>query len=96
MDNCGGQNKNNHVLILAPSLVELGFFKTVNMLFLIVGHTKNVCYRRFNNLKKVYNKSNVYTLHQAIEVLGRSKFVTVWPIDPTSDWLDYYSMLLKL
>jgi hypothetical protein len=26
MDNCGGQNKNNHVLLLAPYLVELGIF----------------------------------------------------------------------
>jgi hypothetical protein len=52
-------------------------FKTVNILFLIAGHTKNVCDRRFNNLKKLYNKSYVYTLHQAVEVLGKSKFVTV-------------------
>jgi hypothetical protein len=45
MDNCGGQNKTNYVLLLAPFLVEMGFFRKVNMLFLVVGHTKNVCDR---------------------------------------------------
>jgi hypothetical protein len=65
------------------------------MLFLVVGHTENVCDRCFNNLKNDYNKRNVYTLDQAVEVLGESEYVTAWPIDTTSDWLDYYSMLLK-
>jgi hypothetical protein len=27
MDNCGGQNTHNHVLRLAPYLVEMGFFR---------------------------------------------------------------------
>jgi hypothetical protein len=34
MDNCGGQNKNNHVSLLAPCLIEMGYFMRVNMLFL--------------------------------------------------------------
>ena len=41
MDNCGGQNKNNHVLRLALYLVEAGYFKKVTFNFYIVGHTKN-------------------------------------------------------
>jgi hypothetical protein len=28
MDNCGGQNKNNVVLRLAPYLMEMGYLKT--------------------------------------------------------------------
>jgi hypothetical protein len=40
MDNCGGQNKNNHVILLAPYLVEMGFFETANIIFLVTGHTK--------------------------------------------------------
>jgi hypothetical protein len=42
MDNCGGQNKNNCVIPLAPYLVEMGYFEEVNIIFLVVGHTKNV------------------------------------------------------
>ena len=95
MDNCSGQNKNNYVLLLAPYLVELGFFETVNMVFLVVGHTKNVCDRRFNDLKRTYHNSQVFTLSQAVDVLSKSPYVTVWPIDPLCDWKDYDSMLQK-
>jgi hypothetical protein len=95
MDNCGGLNKNNHVLLLAPCLVEMGYFMRVNMLFLVVGHTKNVCDRRFNNLKKDYHKRNICTYEDAIAILDKSKYVTVMPIDPKEDWRDYYNMLVK-
>lgn len=69
-DNCPGQNKNNHVVRLVPLLVELGYFKQVEFMFLIVGHTKNNCDRWFNTLKSKYRKSNVYTMPQLIDVLG--------------------------
>ena len=95
MDNCGGQNKNNNVLLLSPYLVELGFFKNVNMIFLVVGHTKNICDRRFNNLKQTYHKTQVYTFDQAVEVLGRSPHVTIWPVNCQQDWFDYSDMLQK-
>jgi hypothetical protein len=95
MDNCGGQNKNNFVLLLAPYLVELGYFKRVNMIFLVVGHTKNVCDQRFNNLKQEYHRSQVFTLSQAVEVLDECQFVTVWPVDVNNDWKDYESFLLQ-
>ncbi len=51
-DNCSGQNKNNTVLRLAPYLVEMGYFKAVNFVFLVVGHTKNSADMLFNVLKK--------------------------------------------
>lgn len=54
-DNCGGQNKNNTLLIrLAAYLVESGHFKEVEIVFLVVGHTKNACDWLFNNLKEGY------------------------------------------
>ncbi len=51
MDNCGGQNKNNFVLCVALWLVELKYFKSVEFIFYIRGHTKNACDRLFNQLK---------------------------------------------
>ena len=42
-DNCPGQNKNNTVIRLVPYLVEMGYFRRVEFMFLIVGHTKNNC-----------------------------------------------------
>jgi hypothetical protein len=95
MDNCTGQNKNNMVLLLAPWLVELGYFQHVNMVFLVVGHIKNVCDRRFNNLKHRYHKSNVYNLADVVSVLSVSNFVSVWPVDTLFDWRDYESFLLQ-
>ncbi|KAG7350228.1 hypothetical protein IV203_009588 [Nitzschia inconspicua] len=65
------------------------------MLFLVVCHTKNVCDRRFNNLKRVYHKSQVFTIDQAFEVFGRSEYVTVWTIDPQNDWKNYATFLLE-
>jgi len=61
---CTGQNKNNHVLRLAPLLVEAGYFLSVNFIFYIVGHTKNICDRWFNTLKKNYRRQNIYTFDQ--------------------------------
>jgi hypothetical protein len=94
VDNCGGGNKNNHVILLAPYLVEMQYFETVNVIFLVAGHTKNVCDRRFDNLKIDYHRSQVFTFGQAVEILGRSPFVTVWPVQPEKDWFDYYNMML--
>jgi hypothetical protein len=87
-DNCPGQNKNHHVLWLVPYLVEMGYFETVNFIFLVVGHTKNAADRRFNNLKMVYRKSNVYTFNQLLEVCGKSPHVTVVGVED-GDFKDY-------
>ncbi len=46
-DNCSGQNKNNTVLKLVPYLVEMGYLKKVNFIFLVVGHTKKRCWLPF-------------------------------------------------
>ncbi len=54
MDYCSGQNKNNTVLKLAMWLKQMGYFKQVRIVFLIVGHTKNACDCLFNSLKKKY------------------------------------------
>ncbi len=52
-ENCSGQNKNNTVLRLIPFLVELGYFKSMNFVFLVVGHTKNSVHKFFNVLKNL-------------------------------------------
>jgi len=76
MDNCAGQNKNRMVLRLSMLFVELGYYKKVNFVFFIVGHTKNVADRLFNALKLVYNKENVYNMEQLMTVCNKSSQVT--------------------
>ena len=76
-DNSTGQNKNNTVLKLLEFLTEMKFFKKVNFVFLIVGHTKNAADHLFNALKNVYRKENIYTFPQLLIVLNTSDKVTV-------------------
>ena len=76
-DNCSGQNKNNTILKLLVFLVELKYFKKVQLLFLIVGHTKNACDHLFNALKNLYRQENIYTFPQLLTRLDKSDKVTV-------------------
>ena len=85
-DNCPGQNKNNHVLRLAPYLVEKGYFGRVQFVFLVAGHTKNQADRRFNNMKETYHKKNLFTLDKLVEACNESSFVEAKQVF----WQDFY------
>jgi hypothetical protein len=81
MDNCGGQNKNNMVLRLSVLLVELGYFEKVNFVFYIVGHTKNAADRWFNQLKKKYRRSNLYSYNDLLESMETHKNISVRKVE---------------
>ena len=93
-DNCSGQNKNYTVLKLLLWLAEMKYFKKVNFVFLIVGHTKNAADRLFNALKIDYRQQNIYTVKQLFEVLSRSKYVTIVPTEEEDfkDWSAYLNL----
>ena len=93
-DNCSGQNKNNTVIKLVPYLVEMGYFKKVNFIFLVVGHTKNAADRLFNALKKEYRHKNIYVMSELIDTLSVSKNVSVYATKEEDflDWDEYLSM----
>jgi hypothetical protein len=80
-DNCSGQNKNNMVLKLAAWLMTMNYFKEVNFIFLIVGHTKNAADCLFNSLKT--------------EALNMSLMVAVHPASPDF-FLDYNKLIYCL
>jgi hypothetical protein len=91
-DNCSGQNKNNTVLRLVAWIAELGYFKSVNFIFLVVGHTKNAADHLFNVLKKEYRRNNIFTFDDLFSKLDTSESVTVHqPIG--NDFLDYEKLL---
>ena len=87
-DNCSGQNKNNTVLKLAAWLKAMGYFLSVNFIFLVIGHTKNAADRLFNSLKIEYRKQNVFTMECLVDVLNTSESVSVIPTLP-DDFFDY-------
>ncbi len=91
-DNCSGQNKNNTILKLALWLMAMGYFKLVQFIFLVVGHTKNAADRLFNSLKHEYRKHNLFTFDQLATTLGQSASVTIHRT-VANDFLDYDSLL---
>ena len=91
-DNCSGQNKNNTMLKLLVYLTEIGYFKRVTFVFLIVGHTKNAADRLFNMLKRDYRLKNIFTMDCLMDHLNVSESVTIHPT-LADDFFDYESFL---
>jgi hypothetical protein len=94
MDNCSGQNKNNHVLRLALLLVEMQHFKEVEFIFYVREHTKNVCNRMFNLLKKRYHGSQIFSITKLTELLNEIDKVTYVHVSSTVFF--NYQLLLSL
>ena len=92
MDNCSGQNKNNHVLRLALLLVELQHFKEVEFIFYVRGHTKNVCDRMFNLLKKRYHHSQIFSITKLTELLNEIDNVNYIHV-PSTVFFNYQLLL---
>lgn len=63
-DNCTGQNKNNTVLKYAVWLVEMGYFKQVNLCFL-------------NALKFDYRKHDIYMFEELLVKQDKSDSVSI-------------------
>jgi hypothetical protein len=92
MDNYGGQNKNNVVLCLALYLVDMRYFKTVEFVFYIHGHTNNACDRLFNQIKLKYHKNDIFLWSEAIQTLDNNDNVRI--IDAhKSMFMEYGAML---
>jgi hypothetical protein len=72
-DNGAGQNENRMVIRFGQYLVDKGIFKKVEIIFLITGHTKNICDRRFKDLKYNFYTRYVYTFYSLIDVMKEGK-----------------------
>jgi hypothetical protein len=71
-DNCAGQNKNNTTIRTLLLLIFGGCYDTIELHFMIAGHTKFSPDRSFGMIKKLYNKSTIYTKEQFVEVVKNS------------------------
>jgi hypothetical protein len=94
-NNCLGQNTNNTVLRLAAWLMAMGYFKEVNFIFLIVGHTNNAADRLFNSLKNEYRNQNLFTFQGLVDTLNKLLMVTIHPANPEG-FLDYDKLMSSL
>ena len=70
MDNCCGQNENNHVLRLALFPAEQHHFRSVNFMFCVVDHTRNMCDRFFNTLKRKCRRRNVFAMDDLVQLFN--------------------------
>jgi molybdopterin/thiamine biosynthesis adenylyltransferase len=83
------------VLRLALYLCECGFYKSVEFVFLIVGHTKNPCDRCFNLLKSSFRNSNVYTMAELLEKLNENSNTSATFFESHRDWNTYLDELYR-
>ena len=86
------------VIWMGAFLVERKFFRKVNLIFLIKGHTKNMCDRMFNQMKKNYRNRNVYTLEDTYKILDLQDNVIVAPVKGEElfrDWDEVFDEIYK-
>ena len=77
------QNNSCMVICFFLMLCEIGIICEVNLIFIIRGHTKNVCDELFALLKKYYYYKNLYTQKQCNDVLDSHRQVKSVYVDHT-------------
>jgi hypothetical protein len=71
-DNAGGQNKNNTTLWFYMYLVICEYYESIELNFMIPGHTKFKCDGSFGLIKKLYRKTTVDCIEHVVDVIKRS------------------------
>ena len=68
----GGQNKNNVTIWFYLYLVICSYYKSIELNFMIPGHTKFKCDGSFGLIKKLYRRTRVDCLDHVVEVVKKS------------------------
>jgi hypothetical protein len=71
-DNCRGQNKNNTTIQFLLYLIICGYYETIELNFMIPGHTKFSPDRNFGMIKKKYWKSTTERIDDFVKVVEES------------------------
>lgn len=93
-DNCSGQNKNRFVLFFILYLAMSGRFKSVQLCFMIPGHTKNVCDGSFGHVKRKYRSENVLHPGEMMKVISNSAKNTECVPSVAIDWMKWRDLLV--
>jgi hypothetical protein len=97
-DNCVGQNKNRYILHYCEWLVMMGIFETVEMAYLIVGHTKFDVDTRLGIFKWKWIHSSAHTLKDVCEIAGKTANTSIVLVGdeqgnaaiPQYDWATFF------
>ncbi len=71
-DNAGGQNKNNVTIWFYLYLVICGYYESIELNFMVPGHTKFKCDGSFGLIKKLYRRTRVDCVDHVVEVVKKS------------------------
>jgi len=71
-DNAGGQNKNNTTIWFYLYLVIAGYYESIELNFMVPGHTKFKCDGSFGLIKRLYRKTTVDCVDHVADVVNRS------------------------
>jgi hypothetical protein len=71
-DNAGGQNKNNTTIWFYLYLVICGYYESIELNFMIPGHTKFKCDGSFGLIKRLYRKTTVDCVDHIVDIVKRS------------------------
>jgi hypothetical protein len=71
-DNAGGQNKNNTTIWFYLYLVIAGYYESIELNFMVRGHTKFKCDGNFGLIKRLYRNTTVDCVGHVAEVVKRS------------------------
>ena len=93
-DNYTRENKNIYMFALCAALVGLGFFKEVELSFLIVGHTHEDIDQRFSCISNTLKRSDVDSLKEMFSLIEQGTspteaFVTTRLLENVWDWKSF-------
>ena len=69
LDNCAGENKNRYLFAYLSMLVARGVFKTIQLGFLMVGHTHEDIDAMFSRFSEKLRVTQTYTLPHLMDTL---------------------------
>jgi len=73
-DSCGGQNKNQFVFYYLIWRVICGLNDSIELSFMVPGHTKCVADQNFGHLKRKFMKNDVFSLEDLTKIVNESSY----------------------
>ena len=103
-DNCVGQNKNNTVLQYLMWRVATGLSSSIELAFMVAGHTKFGPDYGFGILKRLYRHNDVNSVEEVCNLIGQSTLLIAEAagteqgdvLIPCYDWQAKFSALNKI
>ncbi|KAG3023238.1 hypothetical protein PC120_g7666 [Phytophthora cactorum] len=97
-DNCGGQNKSNHVIHFFLALVHQGLLGAVDFKFRVSGHTKNACDRGSGRIRNRMACVDCWTVDVVVKNVAAAANSSVVKRVPVEDniFKDFKTVLSEL